>query len=181
MNIAGGILTEPLSRLGGDITGLDCNVEMIKIATSRMQDKNVPNLRYILSAIEEYSTDNKNKYDVVVASETIEHVNEQDVFLKCCVECLKPGGSIFITTNSKSQCSKFLFITLLEDILSALPKGTHEYDMFIDIEEAKNLLRKEKCDVTFSSGIIYSPFNNRWYWIKNPYILHYGLHAIKSS
>ncbi|KAJ3659636.1 hypothetical protein Zmor_011314 [Zophobas morio] len=178
----GGILTEPLSRLGGNVTGLDCNEDMFKTAVDHnTENDNFPNLRYVLSTIEEYSVGNKNKYDVVIASETIEHVEEQDFFLKCCIECLKPGGSIFITTNSKSLFSRLIFINLFEDILHYIPKGGHKYDMFIDIEDMKSMFKRENCNIVFSSGMIYNMFTVKWYWIKNPYIMHYAIHAVKSN
>ena len=137
-------MSEPLSELGANVTGLDCNTEMLNIAKAHGLNKKLHNLRYLHSTVEEHVINNREKYDVVVASETIEHVQEQDVFIKCCVECLKPGGSMFITTNSKSRLSEFLFITLLEDILRHVPKGTHEYSMFIDVEDLKKRLQKGK-------------------------------------
>ncbi|XP_063923413.1 ubiquinone biosynthesis O-methyltransferase, mitochondrial-like [Zophobas morio] len=174
-----GIFAKPLSFLGASVTGLDCNSEMLKVANLHKQNEDIANLKYILSTVEEHAVAYEEKYDVVIASETIEHVSEQELFVKSCIKCLKPGGSFFLTTNSKSQSSKFFFITLKEDILRHLPKGTHVYEMFIDIEDVKDMLKKENCEISFTSGIIYNPFTNKWYWIKNHRILHYAVHAIK--
>ncbi|KAJ3659735.1 hypothetical protein Zmor_011409 [Zophobas morio] len=174
-----GIFAKPLSRLGADVTGLDCNSEMLKVADVHKQNEGIANLKYILSTIEEHSVAYEEKYDVVIASETIEHVLEKELFVKNCIKCLKPGGSFFLTTNSKSQSSKFLFITLREDIIRDLPKGTHVYELFVDIEDVKDMLKKENCEISFTSGIIYNPLNKKWYWIKNHHILHYAVHAVK--
>ncbi|XP_063923059.1 ubiquinone biosynthesis O-methyltransferase-like [Zophobas morio] len=139
----GGVLSEPLSRLGADVVGLDCNSDMLNLAVSRLQKKQLLNLNYVQSTIDEYVDENTEKYDVVVASEVIEHVEEKGEFIKGCVKCLKPGGSIFVTTNSKSPIAEFLAITVAEKIFRLVPEGTHQYEMFVDIDDLKQLLQRE--------------------------------------
>ena len=140
--ILGGFLSEPLSRLGGNVVGLDCNSDMLNVAISRLEKKNLSNLNYVQSTIEEYVDENMENYDVVVASEVIEHVEKKGEFIKCCVKCLKPGGSMFVTTNSKSVISGFFGITVAEKIFRLVPEVTHHYDMFVDLDDLKQLLQR---------------------------------------
>ncbi|KAJ3659622.1 hypothetical protein Zmor_011301 [Zophobas morio] len=175
----GGILTEPLCQLGAKVTGIDPNTKLLNIAKSRALQFNLTDLEYYCTTVEEHAEKHSNKYDVVTCFETIEHVREQDILTKFCVQCLKPGGSIFLTTNSKSWTSKLVFITLLEDLLRFFPSGTHQYEMFIDINDLINLLEKENCKVLFTKGMSYNPFSSKWTLVKNVNILNYVLHAVK--
>lgn len=130
--------------MGADVVGIDPNIKLIEVAQEHAKNLNLPNLQYLHTTIEEHVADNKEKYDVVVAFETIEHVKEPEIFVKLCVECLKPGGSIFFTTNCKTWFSNFFFIFLLEKVFRQIPIGTHTYDSFVDIKVLIQMLQNGK-------------------------------------
>lgn len=141
--ITGGILSEPLARIGAEVTGLDPSSEVIeKLQTRIRPDMN--NLLYVHNTIEQHAETYPETYDAVVASEVVEHVTNKKQFIKSCVECLKPKGNLFLTTINKSLFSKFLFITMAEDVAEVVPKGTHEYEKFITSQDLRNLLEEGK-------------------------------------
>lgn len=83
-------------------------------------------------------------YDGVVASEVIEHVNNQEIFVKACIQALKPGGRIFFTTPNRTRVSQFVSICMAEYVFNLLPKGTHQYEKFITPTELTFLLERSK-------------------------------------
>ena len=107
-----------------------------------MHAENLPNLRYVNTTIQDHAAANKEKYDVVVSSEVIEHVTEKEDFVKHCVECVKPGGSILMTTPNKTWLSWFHMIFVFESFFRILPKGTHRYDIFIHVDKLKEIFKK---------------------------------------
>lgn len=102
------------------------------------------NLSYIHNTIEQHAENYPETYDAVVASEVIEHVTNKKQFIKSCVQCLKPKGNLFLTTINKSLFTKFLFITIAEDLAKVVPKGTHEYEKFISSQDLRKLLEEGK-------------------------------------
>lgn len=134
----GGILSEPLAKLGAEVTGIDATEDLIQVAKSH--GGSIKSLEYICTSVEEYATDNQLKYDAVVASEIIEHITNKSQFLEACVKTLKPKGSIFVTTENKTTASYFGAIIAGEHILGLLPKGTHEWEKFITPPQLQRFL-----------------------------------------
>lgn len=145
----GGILSEPLARIGATVTGLDASTQLISTAKEHASlDKNISGrLSYVASTIEDHTSSNQATYDVVVASEIIEHITDQEFFLKSCTNVVKPGGSIFITTPGKTASSWLVAILMAEYVLRIIPQGTHDWNKFISPEETQRLL--EKCKFLF--------------------------------
>ena len=106
------------------------------------ESQNLPNLRYVNTTIQDHAAANKEKYDVVVSFEVIEHVTEKEDFVKHCVECVKPGGSILMTTPNKTWLSWFHMIFVFESLFRILPKGTRRYDIFIHVDKLKEIFKK---------------------------------------
>lgn len=173
----GGILSEPLARLGSTVTGLDANYNVIETARSHCKQENL-NIKYDVSSIEDHATENVEKYDVIVASEIIEHVTHKDEFIKACIKCLKPSGSIFITTLSKTTIANILAIQLAEYVFNLVPKGTHEIDKFIKPHELQRILEDNGCRTELIHGMFYNFMTNTWYWFPDTSI-NYALHATK--
>lgn len=90
-----------------------------------------------------------NHYDAVVASEVIEHVNNQELFVKSCIHALKPGGRIFITTPNRTKMSQFFVIFLSENVFNLIPKGAHQYEKFITPNELTFILERSKYGDSF--------------------------------
>ncbi|KAJ8683396.1 hypothetical protein QAD02_019188 [Eretmocerus hayati] len=178
----GGILSEPLARIGANVTGLDASKELISIAQehAKLDESLSQNLTYVYSSIEDFSQEKKGEYDAVVASEILEHVNNQELFLKSCSEVLKPNGSIFITTFNKNLISWLSGIVGAEYILRLIPVGTHDWNKFIAPEETRRILDNYDCKTRLIHGILYSPVTKTWSWTSFTTV-NYALHAVKQS
>ena len=127
-----GILSEALARIGADVTGIDACFDNIEVARDHAaNDKSLENLKYLNTNIEDHADEVGEYYDAVVASEVIEHVDNQEVFVSKCSSVCKSSGSMFMTTISKTQLSWLVAIVGAEYVLRLLPTGTHEWDKFI--------------------------------------------------
>lgn len=137
--IIGGILSEALARLGAQVTGIDANSSLIDVAKKHSKESSL-HINYVYTSIEEHSKMNAEKYDAVAASEIVEHVTEKDNFISSCSACLKPAGSAFITTLNKTFLANLLGVYLVENVLNLVPKGTHQFDKFIEPHKLQRLL-----------------------------------------
>ncbi|XP_031327297.1 ubiquinone biosynthesis O-methyltransferase, mitochondrial-like [Photinus pyralis] len=172
----GGILAEALMRSGGTVTGIDPSKELIEIAKNHNVSRNI---NYYSVTIEEFSIENKGKFDAVITSEVIEHVCELEVFLESCISCLKPGGSLFITTINQTLLAWFHVIVLSEILFRQIPLGTHQYRNIVPYQRLLTILENNKCRIGTGRGMVYNFLNNDWYWIKTT-ATHYAVHAIKN-
>ncbi|GJQ78574.1 putative O-methyltransferase that catalyzes the 2 O-methylation steps in the ubiquinone biosynthetic pathway [Trypoxylus dichotomus] len=177
----GGCLSEPFSDLGCHVTGIDPSEDLIAVAKHHAsQDKSLRNLTYLATTIGEFADSNPAKFDAVVASEVLEHIDEQSKFLTECVKCVKPGGSIFITTINKTLLSKIFAIWFAENVAGFIPKGTHEFEKFISPKVVENILNENGCLTRDVRGQFYNMFTNHWSWTKTCSIF-YCLHARDQS
>jgi polyprenyldihydroxybenzoate methyltransferase/3-demethylubiquinol 3-O-methyltransferase len=174
----GGILTEALVRLNANVVGIDPNEKLLQVAKDRAGTSD--RVDYRLETIEEHVSGNQNKYDAVIASEVLEHIKDQRSFLKSCVEAVKPGGSIFITTLNKTQASWLLGIVAAEYVLKALPRGTHEWNQFISPVDVDKILKEFNCHTVLVHGMFYEIWRNNWIWCRNT-DMNYALHAVKAD
>ncbi|XP_053143665.1 ubiquinone biosynthesis O-methyltransferase, mitochondrial isoform X2 [Hemicordylus capensis] len=138
----GGLLTEPLGRLGASVTGIDPLEDNVRIAEQHKSYDPIlaKRIQYKSCTLEDIVEEASETFDVVVASEVVEHVADVEMFIRCCGEVLKPEGSLFITTINKSQLSYYLGIVVAETILGIVPAGTHDWEKFIAPEELERLL-----------------------------------------
>ncbi|KAF2898590.1 hypothetical protein ILUMI_07586, partial [Ignelater luminosus] len=162
----GGFATEVLADLGCTVVGIDPCPEMIEVAKQHLTEKPdlQRNITYICGSVEEHSEHNYAKYDAVVASEVVDHVDEQDLFLEVCVKCLKPGGSIFITTFHKNWIAWFIVIIFLEYIVGIIPRGSHFWYKFISAEDVEKILAKYKCKTESVKEMYYNVVLHKWSW-----------------
>ncbi|KAB0803612.1 hypothetical protein PPYR_00582 [Photinus pyralis] len=171
----GGILAEALMKSGASVTGIDPAKDLIEIAKTH----NVPrNINYWPVTIEEFSKENKNKFDAVITSQVVEHICELEVFLESCIRCLKPGGSLFVTTINQTLLAWLHNIVLAERVFRQIPLGTHQYRNLVPYQRLRTILENNKCRIGTVRGMVYNYLNNDWYWIKTTAI-HYAVHAIK--
>ncbi|XP_077291386.1 ubiquinone biosynthesis O-methyltransferase, mitochondrial-like [Arctopsyche grandis] len=177
----GGILSEALAKEGAKVDGVDASSELIFSAKSHA-DLNADlktTLNYIHSTIEDHSEKHDEAYDALVASEVIEHIVEKDLFVEKCVKSVKTGGSLFFTTFNRTSLARFFGIFLAENVLKCIPKGTHDYSLFISPENLSKILEKHGCRTTLIKGSNYDPFKNEWYWL-NSLQFCYALQAVKT-
>jgi len=154
----GGLLCEPLARLGANVTGIDAAESNIEVAKIHMQDSGLK-INYKHSKPEDLLGE---KFDAVLCMEIIEHVEDVSFFVESCVKLLKPNGIIFFATLNRTLKSFALAIVGAEYILRWLPIGTHEWKKFIKpsemIDEAsKNFLHHQE-----TIGVTFNPILNKW-------------------
>nr|CAD7588630.1 unnamed protein product [Timema genevievae] len=144
----GGILTEPLARLGAEVTGVDASESMIETAQLHAsKDHEIASrLTYIHNTIEEHTSTHHEFYNAVIASEVLEHVTEKNLFVEACSSALKPSGSFFVTTLNRTMLTRVGGILLAEYVLRLLPQGTHDYNKCIHPHETQSLLSKRKLE-----------------------------------
>jgi len=156
----GGLLSEPMSRLGANVTGIDASEKNIKIANAHLK-KSKLKINYICASPESLKT-TKEQFDVILNMEIVEHVEDVELFIKKSSELLKKKGLMFIATLNKTLKSYIFAIVGAEYILRWLPIGTHEWEKFVEpsklIEYGKrNSLKLEKIN-----GMKFNPLNNKW-------------------
>jgi len=156
----GGLLSEPLTRLGVSVTGIDASDAAIK-AAKRHSDLSDLKIHYITGDITSLISKNK-LYDVVVASEVIEHVSNPVEFLKGLKKLLKPNGKIIITTISRSVKSLLIAKISAEYITKMIPLGTHQWKKFIKPKELQNLLDMTGFKVDITRGISFKIKDDRF-------------------
>ncbi|KAM5163277.1 ubiquinone biosynthesis O-methyltransferase, mitochondrial [Mantella aurantiaca] len=177
----GGLLSEPLGRLGAAVTGIDPLEDNIRTAMlHKSADPALDKLiQYKPCTLEEVIEQNVEAFDAVVASEVVEHVNDLEAFIQSCFHVLKPGGSLFITTINKTKVSYVLGIVLAEKVMSLVPEGTHDWEKFIPPEELERLLESNGFVVDTMRGMLYNPFMGSWRWFDDTSI-NYAVHALKT-
>ncbi|XP_032862340.1 ubiquinone biosynthesis O-methyltransferase, mitochondrial isoform X2 [Tyto alba] len=178
----GGLLSEPLGRLGASVTGIDPLEDNIRTADQHKSFDPVlaKRIRYKSSSLEEIVEESMETFDVIVASEVVEHVADLEMFIKCCSRVLKPEGSLFITTINKTQLSYVLGIVVAEKIMGIVPEGTHEWEKFVPPEELERLLESNGFSVKTVNGMLYNPLSGSWSWMESTSV-NYAVHAVKSG
>src|SRR6202012_3657944 len=154
-----GLLCEPLTRLGAQVIGVDPSDSNIAAAKLHA-DKGHLSIDYRCTTVEEM--DVRERFDIVLAMEVVEHVADVGAFLQRCAAMLKPGGLMVVSTLNRNWKSFAFAIVGAEYVLRWLPRGTHQWDKFVTPDElAKHLLDK-KLVITQETGVVYSPFADRW-------------------
>ena len=155
----GGLLSEPMSRLGAKITGIDASSKNIKIAKLHA-NKNKLKINYICSSPEKLKTE--KKFDVILNMEIVEHVEDINFFLKSCSNLLKKNGLMFVATINKTLKSYFFAIIGAEYVLRWLPIGTHEWEKFVKPEELKEILNKNNLSLKKFDGMHFNIIKDEW-------------------
>ena len=155
----GGLLSEPLSRLGATVTGIDASERNIKIAKMHL-NKSKLDIDYYCSSPEKFIT--KEKFDVVLNMEIVEHVNNVDFFLLKSSELLKKNGLMFIATLNKTLKSYIFAIIGAEYILKWLPIGTHDWNKFLKPDELINICKNNSLNLNNLIGVKFDILRNEW-------------------
>jgi 2-polyprenyl-6-hydroxyphenyl methylase/3-demethylubiquinone-9 3-methyltransferase len=155
----GGLISEPMARLGANITGIDASKKNINVAQLHSKKSGLK-INY-LNASPENLIDYE-KFDVILNLEVIEHVEDVSLFIKSCNKLLKKNGLMFTATLNRSFTSYVKAIVGAEYILRWLPIGTHDWNKFLKPEELEKLLFKEKFQTINITGLKFIPFINKW-------------------
>lgn len=146
-----GLLCEPLARLGAEVTGVDAAPELIEAAQDHAAGQGLA-ITYRACGVEELD----GRFDLVTAMEVIEHVASPTAFLRSLTERLKPDGLLLLSTPNRTAWARLLTITLAEGF-GQIPRGTHDYDMFIPPEAMTRLMAEAGLKVLDMEGIAWSP------------------------
>jgi 2-polyprenyl-6-hydroxyphenyl methylase/3-demethylubiquinone-9 3-methyltransferase len=156
----GGLLCEPMARLGAKVTGIDASQKNISIATAHAKQSDLK-IDYRATTSEDLAK-KKKQYDIVLNMEVIEHVDNVPLYLKSCADLVKPNGIMFISTLNRTAKSFALAIVGAEYILGWLPKGTHTYQKFLTPNEITSMLKRNDLKLKDKCGITYSPLKDKW-------------------
>ena len=155
----GGLLSEPISRLGANITGIDASEKNINAAKIHAKQNNLK-ISYFCNSPENFKID--KKFDVILNMEIVEHVEDVDFFIKKSSELLKKNGLMFIATLNRTLKSYIFAIVGAEYVLRWLPIGTHEWNKFITPKELTNFGEKNSLQPDNIDGMVFNPINNTW-------------------
>jgi 2-polyprenyl-6-hydroxyphenyl methylase/3-demethylubiquinone-9 3-methyltransferase len=156
----GGLLCEPLARLGAAVTGIDLAAASIEAAADHAQAAGL-SIDYRLAAAEELVTE-RARFDLVCAMEVVEHVADPAGFLAACAALVRPGGGLVLATLNRTFRAFALGIVAAEYVLGWLPRGTHQWSRFVRPSEAARPLRRAGLRIDDLTGVVYDPLRDRF-------------------
>lgn len=176
----GGLVCEPMARLGGTVTGIDADENAIAVATEHAAAENL-DIKYLNTSSDQLlmsspppcgdlgntkqtpaQDGSDNRYDVVLALEIIEHVDNQDLFVKNVMDLCKPDGLVILSTLNRNPKSFALGIVAAEYILGWVPKGTHNWKKFVKPSELSKMVRQHGGKPNDICGLAYNPFKDEF-------------------
>ena len=172
----GGLISEPMHRLGAKVTGMDASERNIAVAKLHAK-KNGLNINYIKSSPEKNTI--KKKFDVILNLEIVEHVQDVNLFLKSCSAMLNKGGIMFVATLNRTFESYIKAIVGAEYVLRWLPIGTHEWNKFLKPNEIQEKLKKLDFENIYLDGFSFNLFSQSWKKTKD-YSVNYIIVAKKN-
>lgn len=156
----GGLLCEPLARLGATVTGVDAAERNIAIARLHAENSGL-DIDYRATTSETLAAAGE-KYDMVLNMEVVEHVDNVPLYMKSCADLVKPGGLALTATLNRTARAYALAIVGAERVLRWLPKGTHDWNKFLTPDEIKTLLTRNGLRVTGETGVVFHPLADEW-------------------
>ena len=159
LGCGGGLVCEPLAKLGANVTGVDFvkqNIEAAKIHAM----KNKLKINYIHKDVNDIKL--KSSYDVIIAYEVLEHLKDWPDLIKKIKTLLKANGKLIISTINRNFFSKIIAIYIAEKILKWIPEDTHDYNKFIKPKELETVLQRENFKVNNFTGLVFNPIENIW-------------------
>jgi len=154
-----GLLCEPLTRLGAQVIGVDPSATNISVAKLHAERGHL-SIDYRCTTIEEM--DPRERFDIVLAMEVVEHVANVGMFLDRCAALLKPSSMLVASTINRNWKSFALAIVGAEYVLRWLPRGTHQWDKFVTPAELTHHLERNKLAISDQAGVVYNPLADRW-------------------
>ena len=173
----GGLLAEPLARLGAAVTGLDASDKAITEAKRHATESGLA-INYRVGSVEDLA-EGKGRYDVITALEIVEHVADLDVFIAALAKLLKPKGVLILSTLNRTPKSFLLGIVAAEYVLRWVPRGTHRWSKFLRPSELVQRLEKHNLMTTDLTGIVFNPLKDEFIHSKTDIGMNYMLTAVK--
>ena len=175
----GGLISEPMARLGARVTAIDAAAANIEVARLHAKDSGLA-IDYRCSAAEDEAKAGQ-QYDVVLALEIVEHVADVEAFLASVGQLVRPGGALFLSTLNRTAKAFAMAIVGAEYLLRWLPRGTHDWRRFLKPSELARELRPNALDVTALNGLIYNPLTDGWHLDAHDVSVNYILLAAKAD
>ena len=172
----GGLMAEPLCRLGADVVAIDAAEANVRAARHHAEEQGLA-IDYRHATAEALAADGE-LFDAVLALEIVEHVADLDVFADACTSLVKPGGSLVVATLNRTLAAYALAIVAAERILGWLPAGSHDWSRFVRPAEMVRLLRRHGLTVADMRGMVYNPLAGGWTTSPN-LAVNYIVHARK--
>jgi 2-polyprenyl-6-hydroxyphenyl methylase/3-demethylubiquinone-9 3-methyltransferase len=172
----GGLLCEPLARLGAAVTGIDLAPASIEAAARHARAAGLA-IDYRLTAVEQLVAEARH-FDLVCAMEVVEHVADQETFLWECAALVRPGGGLVLATLNRTFRAFALGIVAAEYVLGWLPRGTHDWQRFMRPSEAARALRRAGLHTLDLTGVVYDPLRDRFRQSRDPAV-NYMLFATR--
>ena len=173
----GGLLSEPMARLGAEVTGVDAVSRNVRVA-ARHAEGQALSIDYRQGTAEALAASGA-QFDIVLALEIVEHVADVDLFLTSCGRMVKPGGLLFLSTLNRTAKAWALAIAGAEYLLGWLPRGTHDWRKFLKPSEVVNGLRTGGVEAQEIVGVVYSPLSRAWSLNKSDLDVNYMLYGSK--
>lgn len=157
----GGLIAEPMRRMGFEVTAIDASSENIGTARAHAEQQGL-DIAYRAATVEQVEAAGAGPFDVVLTLEVIEHVADPEAFVRACSRLVKPGGLLIVATLNRTLKSLALGKVAAEYILRWVPAGTHDWNQFLKPEEIRSMLAEEPLTVTGPFGLVYDPVTDRW-------------------
>lgn len=157
----GGLLAEPMRRMGFEVTALDASSENIGTARVHAEQMGL-DIHYRASTVEQLVAAGEGPFDVVLTMEVIEHVADPGAFIRTCAQLVKPGGIMIVATLNRTLKGLLLGKFAAEYVLGWVPAGTHDWRQFLKPDEIRQMLQTEPLSVTGPFGLAYNPLTDRW-------------------
>ncbi len=156
----GGLLSEPMARLGADVVAADASEVNIEVAKIHAEQSGL-NIDYRATTSEALEASGE-KFDIILNMEVVEHVSDVNLFMTSCAKMVKSDGLMFVATINRTPKAKMLAIFMAENILKWLPKGTHEYEKLVRPEEIETPIAAQRMEIIDKTGVFYNPLQDRW-------------------
>jgi 2-polyprenyl-6-hydroxyphenyl methylase/3-demethylubiquinone-9 3-methyltransferase len=156
----GGLLSEPMARLGASVTGIDPAEQNVRTAEIHAAQSDLA-IDYRATTAEALAAAGE-QFDVVLNMEVVEHVDNVPLYMKSCARLVKPGGLMFVATINRTPRAWALAVVGAEYVLGWLPRGTHDYRKFLTPDEIRALIERNGLRVTDKTGVVYNPLAAEW-------------------
>jgi 2-polyprenyl-6-hydroxyphenyl methylase / 3-demethylubiquinone-9 3-methyltransferase len=156
----GGLLSEPMARMGAEVVGADASATNIEVAKIHAAQSGVQ-VDYRAVTAEQLAADGEN-FDIILNMEVVEHVSDVNFFMTTCASMVRPGGLMFVATINRTLKAGALAIVGAEYVLRWLPKGTHQYEKLVRPEELQRPIEASGMNLIDRTGVFYSPLSDSW-------------------